>query len=99
MIPNRRHARKWTDRDRYMVSALYLHGLSESQIAERMCRAGLARMSKGVVSGIINQTPFRGLTNAERQQHLDVLAAHRMDGGRLEDFVFRASSKDGRGGR
>jgi hypothetical protein len=97
MIIGRRS--KHTDKNLYIASVLFLYGLSESQIARKMTAHGLGEFTKGRVSGILNRTPFRGLDHAKRQENLDHLKQHRLDGGILGEFVFTASSKDGRGGR
>ncbi|WP_370193823.1 MULTISPECIES: hypothetical protein [Aurantimonas] len=88
-----------TDRVRYVASVLFLSGYTERAIAEKMTKAGLGRFTKGKVSGILNRTPFRGLAQVQRQAWLAQLKTKRLDGGILEDFVFTATSRDGRGGR
>ncbi|MCQ8781686.1 hypothetical protein [Mangrovibrevibacter kandeliae] len=91
--------RKHTDRVRYVASVLFLHGLSERLVAEKMTESGVCLMTKGKVSGIINQTPFRGLSDPERQTWLDRLAQKRLDDGVLPAAAFRAASRDARGVR
>lgn len=81
--------RKYSDRQRFIISVLWLHGMSEQAIADGV--TGLRPMSRAAVSCQIGQTPFRGrdkMPVAVRQRFLDQLKEHRLDGGILPENLF-----------
>lgn len=84
--------RKYSDKQRYIVSVLWLHGMSEQTIADGVSGYGIRPMSRAAVGGQLSQTPFRGrdkMPAAVRQRFLDQLKSHRLDGGILPENVFR----------
>lgn len=84
--------RKYSDRQRFIISVLWLYGMSDRQIADSM-RAYLGvPMTSKAVGGVLGQTPFRGRSDmpaAVRQRFLDTLKRHRLDRGALPDQFFK----------
>lgn len=86
--------RVYTDRQRYIISVMYLHGMSAQSIASILTRFDLAPLTRKKVSGIISQTPFNNrdaMPLSVRQGLLDKLKAHRLDGRILPDSYFEAT--------
>lgn len=71
---------RFTDRHRFMVSVLHLHGLSYERIAAVMRRYNVP-MTDSTVRWIVSQLPYRKaeMPVAVRQRFLDRLRAHRID--------------------
>jgi hypothetical protein len=71
---------KYTERHRFMVEVLYLHGLSSSRIAASM-RLYSVPMSDRAVQKIIAGLAYRKteMPGAVRQRFLDRLKARRLD--------------------
>lgn len=86
--------RKYTDRQRYILSVMWLHGMSEQAIASTVTRFHIVPMNRKQVSKQICQTPFRGrdqMPVAVRQRFLDRLRQHRLDDKILPDSFFEAT--------
>lgn len=89
----RGRSRTYTEKQRFIIGVLYIRGHTENAIAALMTKYFDTPMTKGQVSGQINQD-FRGrnkLTIAERQKILDMLKVNRADGGILPDPYFKAA--------
>jgi hypothetical protein len=87
--------RKYSDRQRFIVSVLWLHGMSEQAIADLVSRYGIVAMTRPAVSCQIGQTPFRGRDKMPvqvRQRFLDTLKANRLDARALPDQFFEVKA-------
>ena len=71
---------RYTERHRFMVHVLHLHGLSYERIAVVM-RLYSVPMTDSTVRWIVSQLPYRKaeMPVAVRQRFLDRLKAHRLD--------------------
>lgn len=71
---------RYTERHRFMVHVLHLHGLSYERIAVVM-RLYSVPMTDSTVRWIVSQLPYRKaeMPMAVRQRFLDRLKAHRLD--------------------
>lgn len=71
---------RFTERHRFMVHVLHLHGLSYERIAVVMCLYSVP-MTDSTVRWIVSQLPYRKaeMPVAVRQRLLDRLKANRLD--------------------
>jgi hypothetical protein len=71
---------RYTDRHRFMVHVLHLHGLSSERIAVVM-RLYSVPMGESTIRWIVSQLPYRKaeMPRVVRQRFLDKLKAHRLD--------------------
>ena len=71
---------RYTERHRFMVHVLHLHGLSYERIAVVM-RLYSVPMTDSTARWIVSQLPYRKaeMPPAVRQRFLDRLKAHRLD--------------------
>lgn len=88
--------RKYDDRQRFILSVLWLHGLSAKVIAHLLTRYDIATMSIKSVNRQIEQTPFAGRSNMSiqmRQYYLTQMKAYRFDDGVLPDYFFTVKNE------
>lgn len=86
--------RLYTDSQRYIISVMYLHGMSCEAIAKAVTRFEIVPMDRKQVWGLIAQTPFKGrdqMPMQVRQRFLDRLKKHRLDNRILPDSFFEAA--------
>lgn len=85
--------RKNSDTVRYLAYVMWLNGSSLSSVAAQVTAAtGEAYLSAHVWK-IIQRSPYRkrsDMSQNERQNHLDILAGERLDGGKLKASAFIA---------
>ena len=89
-MPERRSS-KWTDKQRYCMAVLFLHGYSLSEVAALMYRYGLThRLSRQTVEGVLRRAGIAAsMPKPEKQALLDRFKGNRLDGGILAEHVFR----------
>jgi hypothetical protein len=83
---------------RYVIFVLWLHGFAFGQISAVIARLSGVMLSNDQVWGLVRNSPYARRSSmdiSERQKHLDILAQHRLDGGRLPAETFRAKALTG----
>lgn len=89
---------KYSDRLRYCVSVLWLHGMTQPLIARHVSRIEGSQVKVSAIRSIVASSAYSdraGMGNS-RQTVLTFLQSHRMDGGVLLDHVFKAEKLDKR---
>mgnify|MGYP001585178768 CR=1 FL=1 len=83
-----------SDKLRFMVIVLWLHGYSIGNIGVRISRAIGARYHNDHIWSIIRNSGFKRsrMSPADRQIVLDELKANRLDDGAIKDWVFKVGT-------
>lgn len=96
----KRPRRFYSDRLKYTIYVLWLHGYSYGKCAAYTSPFARESLSNTQIGSIIRRSPYHGrklMSDEERQKHLDILKSNRLDRGAIEEWVFTAGEiQDGR---